>query len=296
MERLAEAVAAIALLAVMLGPLKSLWQGVQGTALRMAWPWCAVAWGTWGAALVVRITGVGEAGLLHALWYVAAIATLAPLVAILGGRWPTSRVWSLFVVLPLLLVLLWPVVAVIVGLARWDRFELEAPMLLGSLLVSVMGWGNYIGSRWTMPALAGLVGQIALLISLTPEIAADSLSPESCSLLLCGILCAGSLWVWYWGRQSSQYLAYEESAWIEFQQLFGIVWSRRIQDRVNEVAREKGWKVRLGSRGWLDGNGQSVSLSGVETGEGLEPRGFLEWLLQKFVEPGWIAAHQPPEQ
>jgi len=294
MDRIAEIVTALALLAVAWGPLRALWVGVQGTALRMAWPWCVVAWGAWSVALAVSSTCVGQPGLRHAVWYVAAIATLAPLVAILGGRWPTSRVWSLFVVLPLLLVLLWPVAAVIVGLARWDRFELESPMLLGGVLVSVMGWGNYVGSRWTLPALAGLLGQILLLVSLTPEISPRVFSPDACGLVQAGVLCVICLWIWVQLRRGSGPLDSGEPAWVEFQQLFGVVWSRRIQDRVNEVAREKGWTVRLGDRGWLDGTGQPVSVTGLEPGDGLEPRAFLEWLLQKFVEPGWIERRQRP--
>jgi hypothetical protein len=98
----------------------------------------------------------------------------------------------------------------------------------------------------------------------------------------------------------------DDPVWIDFQTMFGMVWSRRIQDRVNEQAREKCWPVRLGPRGWLDMTGQPIGLAepphadggehgGESPGSALPPVteawGFLLWLLQKFVEPGWMTRH-----
>jgi hypothetical protein len=304
MERITASVLLLALLGVALGPLRCLRDTLRQTAIRMAWPWFCLAWVAWLAALGLCFAAQSADGVRHAAWYVAAVATLAPLVAVLGGRWPTSRVWSLFVVLPLLLVLSWPVAAVCLGMARWDRFELETPMLLGGLLVSVMGWGNYVGSRWTFEALWGMAGTMLLLCSLTPEISPQSLQADFCGLFLAGGLVLTSVSVWRRARLSPPRELGDDPVWIDFQPVFGTVWSRRIQDRVNEQAREKGWPVRLGARGWLDTTGQPVGLF-TGRGEGwqdraeaemaksppkvADARGFLLWLLQKFVEPEWIA-------
>lgn len=304
MDRIAGFVMLSALVVVSLGPLRLLRDTLKQTALNMAWPWFCVAWIAWTAALWLRLAGETGEGVRHAAWYVAAVATLAPLVAVLGGRWPTSRVWSLFVVLPLLVVLLWPVAAAWLGMARWDRFELETPMLLGGLLVAVMGWGNYVGSRWTAEALLGMLGTVLLLCSLTPEISPPSLEADRCGLGLACLLILASAVVWKRSHQRPPSNPGDEQVWIDFQTLFGMVWSRRIQDRVNAAAREKNWSVRLGPQGWLDMTGQPIGLPAdpdtettAQCGETsdrppvAEARGFLLWLLQKFVEPDWIARH-----
>ena len=309
-ERIAASVLVLALLGVAFGPLRQLRHTLRPTALRMAWPWFCLAWIAWFVALGLRLAAESTDGLRHAAWYVAAVATLAPLIAVLGGRWPTSRVWSLFVVLPLLLVLSWPVAAVCLGMARWDRFELETPMLLGGLLVSVMGWGNFVGSRWTFEALLGMVGTMLLLWSLTPEISPSWLPADRCALLLAGVLACVSVSIGRRARHSPSREPADDPVWMEFQTVFGMVWSRRIQDRVNEQARAKHWPVRLGGRGWHDTSGQPLGLvadSGPagQSGAGQEmttesategdARGFLLWLLQKFVEPEWIARHDAPQ-
>lgn len=306
MERIADSVMLLALVGVSLGPLRCLRDTLKPTALNMAWPWFCLAWIAWTAAFGLRLSGETTEGILHAAWYVAAVATLAPLVAVLGGRWPTSRVWSLFVVLPLLLVLLWPVAAAWLGMARWDRFELEPPMLLGGLLVSVMGWGNYVGSRWTVEALLGMLGTMLLLCSLTPEISPPSLQADRCGVGLACLLILTSAVVWKRSHQKPPAEPGDDQAWIDFQTVFGMVWSRRIQDRVNEQAREKCWPVRLGPRGWLDTTGQPIGLGSPRHSDGGEPSGetldsapppesearsFFLWLLQKFVAPKWIAGH-----
>jgi hypothetical protein len=306
MERIAASVLLTALVGVALGPLGRLRDTLRQTALSMAWPWFCLAWVAWFAALGLSLWAEAAEGVRHAAWHVAAVATLAPLVAVLGGRWPTSRVWSLFVVLPLLLVLLWPVAAVCLGMARWDRFELETPMLLGGLLVSVMGWGNFVGSRWTVEALLGMLATMLLLCSLTPEISPQSLQADRCGVVLASVLVLASFSVWNRSRHKTPCEWVDDPVWVDFQTLFGMVWSRRIQDRVNEQAREKNWPVRLGARGWLDTTGQPLGLStgsgqeaagGAEYGvpvslpDVAEARGFLLWLLQKFVETGWLTRH-----
>ncbi len=306
MERIADSVTLFALVLVALGPLRRLKNALKQTALNMAWPWFCVAWIAWTAAFGLRLAGETTEGVRHAAWYVAAVGSLAPLVAVLGGRWPTSRVWSLFVVLPLLLVLLWPVAAAWLGMARWDRFELEPPMLLGGLLVAVMGWGNYVGSRWTVEALLGMLGTMLLLCSLTPEISPPSLQPDRCGVGVAWLLLLASANVWKRSLQRPPVDPGDDPVWIDFQTMFGMVWSRRIQDRVNEQAREKCWPVRLGPRGWLDMTGQPIGPSepppadgGEHGGESpgsapppvTEAWGFLLWLLQKFVEPGWMTRH-----
>ena len=163
-----------------------------------------------------------------------------------------------------------------------------------------------VGSRWTFEALLGMVGRMLLLCSLTPEISPQSLRADRCGLLLAGILVSVSVSVWHRARHGAPREIGDEPVWIDFQTVFGMVWSRRIQDRVNEQGRNKGWPVRLGPRGWQDESGQPLGLVGGNGEHRLgsaewqrtrttpavnEARSFLLWLLQKFVEPEWVARH-----
>ena len=64
-----------------------------------------------GAAVAGLVDGVSPGAVDH-LWYAACVLWVAPAVAVLGARRPGSGAWSGFVMVPLLLVLEWPVTGV----------------------------------------------------------------------------------------------------------------------------------------------------------------------------------------
>jgi len=80
--------------------------------------------------------------------------------------------------------------------------------------------------------------------------------------------------------------------------LFGIVWAKRIQERFNDDARRRGLKLRLGFQGLENLTGPKSS--GMKSDDGFDPESLsaaessLRWLLQKFVDPGWIDQRLPP--
>jgi hypothetical protein len=81
--------------------------------------------------------------------------------------------------------------------------------------------------------------------------------------------------------------------WLDFRDLFGIVWTRRIQERFNDEMRRRNLSVRLAIEG-LEGAG-GASLSSVSTADRESADAFLRWLLQKFVDPEWIEARGEEE-
>ncbi len=290
METLTETLTALGLLS--LAPL--LWKmrrAFRQTALAGASLWFALAWLT---LVIVRVVTVGDAastGTQSLAWYIAATLSLSPAIAVLGARWPTARVWNTFVVLPLLAVFLWPVAVGVLRGSRWEHWVLEEPMVLGYLLVLVMGTGNYVGSRWTLPAFVWGAAWLLIVPALCPAFARfvpDARMGRQLGTLLITLAGWSIDWsVWKVLPQSGTEIPLER-VWSDFRDLFGVVWSRRVQERFNEQAQQERWNVRIGSNGFEDSAGRNwnsyppsaVDLAAAET--------HVRWLLQKFVESDWI--------
>ena len=96
-----------------------------------------------------------------------------------------------------------------------------------------------------------------------------------------------------------------DQLWFDFFDLFGIVWGRRIQDRVNFIANQDRLPVRLEIDGFVwtpqvvasvpavngsSPSGQSIKESTNDDARNAEARleHILRWLLRRFVDPVWI--------
>ena len=278
--------ASVASLAPVLARLR---RGVRGTALETAWPWAALAWIVWLVVPLVTVAPSHLGAWRDVLWYVAAVVALVPPIAVLGARRPTARVWTWFVLVPLVLVFTWPLATALRGEGAPAAFSLEEPLLAGYLLVLVMGAGNYLGLRFSLAALLWMTGVALVVGPLCPATA--KWVPEAAAGRLSGtflLVAAG----WISDRQAARARRRSTTGpalnrvWADFCDLFGIVWARRLQDRFNEEARCKGLPLRLGIHG-VEAAGQSrpvefdsQTLSAAEES--------LRWLLQKFVDPAWI--------
>lgn len=268
----------------------------------------AAAW--WGAARARRVAAgttlvsprrwlIGGLSLLSAAWlanriglpaadrmdYLAAVALLAAPVAVLGARRPGAGVWSWFVVLPMLCVLGLP--AISGGLWRGRELEplrLELPALAGIALVLVMGVGNYVGTRFAPAALAFGLGA-ALLVYPASEFA-DQSNRAVCHA---AAYLALGLSAWMAARSARRPPAAIEpldGLWIEFRDLFGIVWAKRALERVNHSARAQRWPVRLDLAGFVPADGGQRTPIDAETAGKIEA--LLRWLLKRFVDDAWI--------
>jgi hypothetical protein len=221
------------------------------------------------------------------LWYLVAVLALVPPIAVLGARRPTARIWTWFVLVPLVLVFTWPLAPALRREGDPAAFSLEEPVLVGYLLVLVMGAGNYLGLRFSLAALFWMTGLALVVLPLCPAVA--KWAPEAPSGRLWGTLCLVSAG-WIADRQVARGCERRRTGpaldrvWCDFRDLFGIVWARRLQDRFNEEARRKGLPLRLGMHGFQAAAGQAEcdaqTLAAAEES--------LRWLLQKFVDPAWI--------
>lgn len=263
--------------------------GLRQTTLLTAWYWMLAAWLLWVASAVAlaRATTSPEA---RAQWlYVTAVVSLCPGIAVLGAKRPGSGVWALFILVPLVFVLGWPALTV----WRWDGPRLlavETPVLVGFGLVLVMGTGNYLGTRFGLAAAlyAAAVVLLALPVAahgpgwfhstwrgvpVTVLAAVPLFLGASLSARRCGP-----------GGAAGDPL---DGLWGEFRDRFGIVWSRRLQERLHQEALREGWSAQVGPFGleWADG---VTAEQRSRTRERFEHH--LRWLLRRFVEEPWIDA------
>jgi hypothetical protein len=263
---------------------------LRKTTLLGAWLWGAGALGLWTITFFLT-EGLGwlPEGAADQMWLASAVLLVCPFVAVLGARRPGSRVWDLFIVAPLAVVLDLPAVT------AWNRdfspaaLHLEVPMLAGYGLVLLMGAGNYLGTRFAVPALLAAAALLLVPVSMSslhglPE----AIPARAVSTLLLGIA------VWAAALKMRKAPAKSRAGaitpfdwlWNDFRDLYGIVWARRVLDRVNDAAVHDNWPVRLHLHGFapLDPS-RPLSLASEDSRQ-IERT--FRWLLRRFVDPDWI--------
>ncbi len=256
---------------------------VRETTLTTAWGWAVLGACSWCVVAVASLAIDPAASAIGQLWYVAAVLTLCPWIAVLGARRPTVRVWNWFVVLPLVAVLLWPVA--LCWMPRGpDRLILETPHRLGFGLALVMGLGNYLGTRFTLQAVTTALAVAMLFAAIdahraAPNSGAGFMAVGACSLFS-AVLSAAAM-----GDRRTNGATGWNGLWRDFRNTFGIVWANRIAERVNSEAAKAGWSVRLQPSGFVSVSpGQPADFSR----DAAQVDHTLRWLLRRFVDDAWI--------
>lgn len=250
------------------------------TSLRLAWSWVLAA--TCAIAVVWLLTGILQcvpSPWDDRLWYAIAELALCPLIAVLGARRPGVAVWNWFVLLPLLVVLGWPVAAAILSGDRSEIFNIETPQTIGFVLVLIMGAGNYLGTRWTVPIVAWTFAFWLALNSVWRS------NPDTVRML--AVWCVGLAAVlgWWCAHRPNKLPIGPQRVWRDFGDQFGIVWAQRIRERINERAAQEKWPVRLERSGFVQIGGEPAN-----NAELADPRieQALRWLLRRFVDDVWL--------
>lgn len=238
---------------------------------------CTVVWFVDTAFALVK-PGAGDL-----MWYVVSILLLCPPIAVLGAKRPGVRVWNVFILLPLVLVFTWPALADGRSALRNGAFEIETPMVLGYFLVLIMGVGNYLGTRSTLVALQVLGGAGLLIFRSTTMFSAELF--QFIHFVAVTMLMLGAAQIAVQSDQpTSKDLGYDR-VWLDFRDWFGIVWSRRVQERVNDTAAKEKWIARLEHHGFVWDNEASEEQI-AETNERINHT--MRWLLRRFVDDPWI--------
>lgn len=268
------------------------------TTLIAAWRWSLVAASAWTITWLTDCCGqlMSPAAADHA-WYFSTVLALCPPIAVLGSRRPGNRVWEAFILLPMLMALFWPILAVRLQGSEFRGLQLETPQFVAFTLVLVMGIGNYCGTRYTLQAL--IFGTAVLAITAVcsqswPWGIESRPGTRVWGTALAGISIISTRWTARPQPQSDF-----DRVWFDFFDTFGIVWGRRIQDRINFVAQKEDWPVRLDLHGFVEAdrfqrppdedlNDSSIlaALNVATVRARMEHT--LRWLLRRFVDPIWI--------
>ena len=122
------------------------------------------------ASLSPLFVAVEHSGWCDLLNYSVAVVMLCPGIAVLGARRPGATAWGFFVLIPLVLVLMWPAAASVRTLKSGAPLELEVPAVLGFAVVLVMSSGDYFGTRYTLPTMLFAAAEILLVAPLSSAV------------------------------------------------------------------------------------------------------------------------------
>lgn len=269
-------------------------RAVRATTLGSAWVWAALAFSLWTVSWVsdLGLRVASTSGADH-LWYGSAVLALCPAIAVLGSRRPGARVWTWFIQVPLLLVLGWPVLSLWLQGSELRGLQLETPQLVAYLLVLVMGTGNYCGTRFTLPVLCFAAACACLAVSSSVACPAWLADREWSRTWSTGLLVVSVLLASRERGSRAQVVNRFDRIWLDYFDTFGVVWGRRIQDRVNDIAEKERWLTRLELQGFVWANPPEQPSLPTMTDEAravTEARieHTFRWLLRRFVDPPWI--------
>jgi hypothetical protein len=263
---------------------------LKGTTLVGPWAWMQIA------LLALLVTQLATAGrwlstpaIRAAVEFLAAAATICPLVSVLGAKRPQHRAWH-FVVLSLWIVLVLPAAEVLLirtG-AELKMHAIRSAFLLALLL---LGIANYALTRFSANACGYALGQWLLL---GPTITHRAWSFPGAFAWGSALLGLAALSVCLnlpprpaprqgWNR-----------AWLDFRDAFGSLWGLRVMERLNVTARRLGWKTELGWHGFpTPGDPQEVLAGAREPVlEAAVERSF-RMLLRRFVADDWYPSAPP---
>ena len=266
-----------------------LWQArrrVTGTTLMTAWQWAAAGMLLWASAwcLTILFPWVERAA-SDQIWYGVSLVMLCPPMAVLGAKRPAARVWGWFILSPMLLVLGWPALLAWRGGAGPQRLLLPEPALVAYGLVCLMGIGNYLGTRFAPQAALFGVALFWLIAPLSGSRIEWFASPDLCRMW--GTLCLTAA-VWSAGLSRRRAVSERpplDRMWIDFRNLYGVVWARRTQDRFNAAASQTNLAVRLEQDGFRLAAGTTAEAQ-AETW--LTAEKTFRWLLRRFVDAEWM--------
>lgn len=259
---------------------------LRHTTLTTASTWSIAAVCVSLTACIVDVTVQADhTGWSDLAWYAAAITLLCPGIAVLGARRPGAVAWGFFVLVPLLLVLAWPAIASTRVLSNGSPLELEAPSIIGFGLVLIMATGNWIGTRHTLPAALYAVGLILLVAPLSATVP-DIFPDRTTARLLASVALLAAVGIAAVRATMRQpHGDVFNLLWLDFVDSYGMVWARRVMDRVNQSAAHEKWSATLDWHGFewhSDCSEEDIR----RTRERIEHT--LRWLLKRFVDPIWI--------
>lgn len=256
-------------------------QVLNGTTARSAAGWGIAACCAAITSVSMRFVPAFPEGVVSAAHSLAAALMLTPLIDILGARRPGHRVWPWFVVIPMVVVLAWPAASHLFSEHLETPVTIPVPACIGFVLILVMGTGNFFGTANTTACLFGAASVVLFWLPVT-ELSAW----PGHSLCLSSSICLALAALLIEGRHSIDGTQVgHENLWVDFRDIYGIVWARRVMDRINQFADRERWKVRMTLNGFqpCDGSPQPIEIDDTR-----RPEEILRWLLRRFVDDEFV--------
>jgi hypothetical protein len=266
----------------------------------------------WAGLSVISVCAVelaalaaGEGGArnwLPAVRFIAAVSSLCPAIALLGAKRPQSRAWQ-FILLTLIGILSQPAIVSLL-MHYGEPVTLHAARRWFLAVLMLIGVVNYLPTRFVFSGALVCAAQALLLWGYLPgtEITIDAATGATrvwWALICTSAACALALTKWPRARSSASPW---DQLWIDFRNAYGIVWSLRVEERLNASLAAAGENARLGWNGFeiAPQPAQAASDHPVETtaspggatiadAEDLAGRPALVALLRRFVSKEWIA-------
>ena len=264
---------------------------VRGGTLLAPWAWSCFALAALTAAeaaAAIWTSPEAASALAHAR-YLAATATVAPLVALLGAKRPQDRAWQ-WIVFSLLALLALPILKAV-------TFDAGAPPTPHAawrwLLAAILGAGflNFIATRNGLAASLFVLGQFIVLAGYLPRFAAPLVNCDPIwgfALIVAALVAAD-----FAARKKRSAAEPVDRLWLDFRDAFGALWALRVAERFNASSAQYGWRV------WLAWSGlrtsQEVRATTQAAAGSLAPEiaagvhQALKSLLWRFVSAEWIA-------
>ena len=267
---------------------------LQHTSMQSAWRWAMAAACILLFAVTLRVLHAGSLQLQSLLQYSAAVFALTPFIDVLGARRPAHAAWPWFVIAPMILVLHWPAISQLAAENAASAIEIPTPTFVGFLLVVLMGCGNYFGSG-NMPsaflAAPGIIF-IALPVSEWSNFSNPWMLPTGAFLMLAAVTLAIG------GRREkitdTDDLPAHDALWTDFCSLYGMVWGKRVMDRVNQFAERESWSVRMSVFGFVrhpEGTGDQNATAVKQIDD--RPLQILTWVLRRFLDREFLLRYLP---
>ena len=245
--------------------------------------------------------------MMSGLQYAAAVLMLTPFVDILGARRPAHNAWPWFVVIPMIVVLQWPVASQLASGNANIAVELPTPTFCGFVLVVVMGCGNYFGTQYTTASLLTAISCILVALPVTELL---EFGHPWYFRAACGTL---ALAAWSVPRKIShppvhgpkERLHFE--LWANFRDIYGMVWAKRVMDRVNQFGAREKWNVHLTLDGFQPVNpidNDATAPTQIEPVQAVvpvpavvnvedRPLVILCWVLRRFADHEYLQTYLP---
>lgn len=282
-----EPVAAIAALLAAGSILLGLWnqRRILGeTTLVSAAGWSAAAAVAIAAVEALEALSAEPSGWIPPLRFCAAALVLCPIVSVLGSKRPQHLPWN-FVVLSL-----WGILSLnaltALAMQRTGGYVLGDARAWLLWVLIFMGLANYLPTRNWLAALLIAIGQVLLFAPHLPLLRGASWLQRLPAMPSCALVSfAVGLAVVRWSSNSTRGKEQAQSfdrLWLDFRDLFGLLWGLRMQERVNAASTAAKWGVQLNWNGLEPGE--------VPAQHRLPLRQAMTGLLRRFVSHEWIAA------